>query len=101
VIDLIRDIKQDKRQEGRKKDVSAAWKIRSDFWRSESDVKISLRGCAGFTLVKFYRFAFLRSCFPAFVRPRLPGWRSGLLGSRQKAGKKQLKNAKKNAKNRT
>jgi hypothetical protein len=28
VIDLIRDIKQDKRQEGRKKDVSAAHKKR-------------------------------------------------------------------------
>jgi hypothetical protein len=64
----------------------AAWKIGSDFWRSESDVKISFRGCAGFknyassfTLVKFCRFAFLR---PAF-------------GSRQKAGKKQLKNTQK------
>jgi hypothetical protein len=67
------------------------------FWRSGTSVKKSAWKVApdSVLLVKFCWFAFLRSCFPAFGRPRLPGWRSGLLGSRQKAGKRQLKNAKK------
>jgi hypothetical protein len=47
------------------------------FWRSGTSVKKSAWKVApdSVLLVKFCWFAFLRSCFPAFGRPRLPGWR--------------------------
>ena len=78
---------------------SAAQKIGSDFWRSESSVKNQLgkfapdsKNAPAFTLVKFCRFAFLR---PAFARPRFARPAFGVARitskSRSKATKKRQK----------
>ena len=73
-------------------------KIGSDFLRSESDVKISLEGCAGFG----FTGKILLVCFPAFLRPAFarPRFARPAFGSRQKQEKRQLKNTQKAPKKR-
>jgi hypothetical protein len=78
----------------------AAWKIGSDFLRSDSDVyhikKISFIGYAGFG----FTGKILLVCFPAFLRPAFgcPRVARPAFGSRQKSRKKQLKNTQKTSK---
>jgi hypothetical protein len=81
---------------------SAAHAIGSNFWRSDSDVKISFIGCAGFG----FTGKILLVCFPAFM---LSGVRSsqvarlafGVARITSKSRKKAAQKRQKSAKNRT